>query len=230
MYTNGEHLRPDHKYVENEVNSHPFLAKLAQYFIIILFSSSSSSVRSTADIRITRIQILASSFRCHLIFSYRNHSLMANPKPGLCCLPSTFRIQDPSKALREVSQVHFYTSELSFLLAQARLRKVHILTLVYLGGRALVLLFCFVLFFVFLNVATVNTLSSRLPDSQFPKLNIELNNPSGTHLMFCLAQGNKEGLQFMSHSSRKQGRLTIHVPQIGAKDKGNIITMVCLHM
>ena len=45
----------------------------------------------------------------------------------------------------------------------------------------------------------------------------ELNNASGNHLML--------------HSIlAKHERLTFHAPEIGAKDKGGFITMVCPHI
>lgn len=139
MNTNGTHphwgwrWRLDHKEVEDGVYSHPVLAKLAQYFITLFFSSSSSSVRSTADRRRKRVQVLAFSCSYQLMLSYSNHSQRVNPRPGLYPLPSPLRIGYPSKAVLEVSWVHFYSSVLSFLLAQARQGKDHIQTVVYLG-------------------------------------------------------------------------------------------------
>ena len=76
----------------------------------------------------TRIQVLATSWRCQLIFYYSSYSLTLISRSSL---NSSISTQNPSVPLLESSQVHSYPSVLSFLLAQDRQRKkVHILTLV----------------------------------------------------------------------------------------------------
>lgn len=112
--------------VEGRASSHPCRAKLAQYFIIFLLSSSSSSVCGTEERR-TGTQVPATSCSCPLMLhthQVSDHSSLNYWSGSL--LPSCHN--PGSKTLSEFSQVCSCTIIFSLPITQGRLGNVLIIT------------------------------------------------------------------------------------------------------